>query len=203
MRAHSRPRPRTRSAWSARRSCAGRQVTANGFARDGRVTMLGTVDSIMYPGTDQFQRFQYPSSLPRASARARRRARRRACSRAWASRTACSTSRCASTRPRGAPRVIEINPRAAGQFYDLFERVDGYSLFDAMLDLHCGRGAASCAAAQGRDAPCGELRAARPRGRGPLALAVGAREIARAAGAQPRRARDGLSASAAPTSRAR
>jgi hypothetical protein len=38
----------------------------------------------------------------------------------------------------GAPRVIEINPRTAGQFYDLFERVDGYSLFDAMLALHCG-----------------------------------------------------------------
>ena len=42
----------------------GRQVTANGYARDGRVTMLGTVDSVMYPGTDQFQRFQYPSTLP-------------------------------------------------------------------------------------------------------------------------------------------
>src|SRR5207253_7739209 len=42
----------------------GRQVTANGYARNGRVTMLGCVDSVMYPGTDQFQRFQYPSSLP-------------------------------------------------------------------------------------------------------------------------------------------
>ena len=39
----------------------------------------------------------------------------------------------------GAVRVIEINPRAAGQFYDLFERVDGYCLFDVMLDLHAGR----------------------------------------------------------------
>jgi len=44
----------------------GPQVTANGFVREGRVTMLGTVDSIMYPGTDQFQRFQYPSALPAA-----------------------------------------------------------------------------------------------------------------------------------------
>ena len=39
----------------------------------------------------------------------------------------------------GKPRVIEINPRAAGQFFDLFERVDGYSLFEAMLDVHAGR----------------------------------------------------------------
>jgi hypothetical protein len=35
--------------------------------------------------------------------------------------------------------VIEINPRAAGQFYDLFERVDGYCLFEALLALHMGR----------------------------------------------------------------
>jgi hypothetical protein len=35
--------------------------------------------------------------------------------------------------------VIEVNPRVAGQFYDLFERVDGYSLFDVMLDVHSGR----------------------------------------------------------------
>jgi hypothetical protein len=38
----------------------------------------------------------------------------------------------------GAPRVIEINPRVAGQFYDLFERVDGYNLFEALLELECG-----------------------------------------------------------------
>jgi hypothetical protein len=41
-------------------------VTANGYARHGRVTMLGTVDSIMYPGTDQFQRFQYRRRFRRA-----------------------------------------------------------------------------------------------------------------------------------------
>ena len=50
--------------------------------------------------------------------------------------TGCSTSRCASIT--GQPRVIEINPRAAGQFYDLFERVDGYNAFEAMLALNLG-----------------------------------------------------------------
>jgi hypothetical protein len=39
----------------------------------------------------------------------------------------------------GQPRVIEINPRAAGQFFDLIERVDGYSMFEALLNLHAGR----------------------------------------------------------------
>jgi hypothetical protein len=117
---------------------AGRQVTANGYARDGRVTMLATVDSIMYPGTDQFQRFQYPSSLP---------ARQLAAVDALATRLIEGmgfTHGMFNVEMRidpatGAPRVIEINPRAAGQFFDLVEWVDGYSLFEAMLDLHAGR----------------------------------------------------------------
>jgi hypothetical protein len=116
----------------------GRQVTANGFARDGRVTMLGTVDSIMYPGTDQFQRFQYPSSLPPAQL---------SLIDALATRllegigfdNGLFNVEMRMDPQSGEPRIIEINPRAAGQFFDLFERVDGYSMFDAMLDVHAGR----------------------------------------------------------------
>jgi hypothetical protein len=115
----------------------GRQVTANGYARNGRVTMLGSVDSIMYPGTDHFQRFQYPSSLPAAQLE----------------RIDALAVRLIeglgfehgmfNVEIRVDPvsdelRIIEINPRAAGQFYDLFDRVDGYSLFDVLLALECG-----------------------------------------------------------------
>ena len=89
----------------------------NGFAREGEVTMLGVVDSIMYPGTDQFQRFQYPSALPRRVAVG--------APRPWrAGRSPRSgfthgmfnveLRLCAAT---GHAKVIEINPRAAGQFY--------------------------------------------------------------------------------------
>jgi hypothetical protein len=115
----------------------GPQVTANGFVRDGRVTMLGTVDSIMYPGTDQFQRFQYPSSLaPEMLARVDTIARRLVEGVGFTHGMFNVEMRI--DQATGAPRVIEINPRAAGQFYDLIERVDGYSPFDAMIDLHCG-----------------------------------------------------------------
>ena len=116
----------------------GRQVTANGFARDGRVTMLGTVDSIMYPGTDQFQRFQYPSSLTdaqleRVDALAVRLIE------GLGFRHGMFNVEMRLDPVSGQPRVIEINPRAAGQFFDLFERVDGYSPFEVLLDLHGGR----------------------------------------------------------------
>jgi hypothetical protein len=116
----------------------GRQVTANGFVRGGKVTMLGTVDSIMYPGTDQFQRFQYPSTLP-AEQLARVDALAVRLLEGLDFRNGMFNVEMRVDPSTGEPRIIEINPRAAGQFYDLFERVDGYSLFDALLDLESGR----------------------------------------------------------------
>jgi len=44
----------------------GRQVTLEGFVYRSAVTILGITDSIMYPGTISFQRFDFPSSLPLA-----------------------------------------------------------------------------------------------------------------------------------------
>jgi hypothetical protein len=116
----------------------GRQVTANGFARGGRVTMMGTVDSIMYPGTDQFQRFQYPSSLPAADLR-RIDALATRLIEGIGFRHGMFNVEMRIDAASGELRVIEINPRAAGQFFDLFERVDGFSAFEALLDLHSGR----------------------------------------------------------------
>ncbi len=115
----------------------GRQVTANGYAREGKVTMLGTVDSVMYPGTDQFQRFQYPSKLPAQQLR-RVDALAVRLLEGLGFRHGMFNVEMRIDPATGAPRIIEINPRAAGQFYDLFERVDGYSLFEAMIEL--GRG---------------------------------------------------------------
>lgn len=115
----------------------GRQVTLNGFAREGAVRFLGTVDSLMYPGTDHFQRFQYPSILP---------ARVLSRMEALAERLVAGIGfghgmfNIEMIWDEGADtiRAVEINPRAAGQFYDLIERVDGYSLFEAVLALDCG-----------------------------------------------------------------
>jgi hypothetical protein len=116
----------------------GPQVTANGYARDGKVTMLGTIDSVMYPGTDQFQRFQYPSSLPAEQLR-RVDALAVKLLEGLGFRHGMFNVEVRIDPATGQLRIIEINPRAAGQFYDLFERVDGFSLFEALLDLESGR----------------------------------------------------------------
>ena len=128
----------------------GRQVTVNGFARDGAITMLGVVDSLMYPGTDQFQRFQYPSVLPAALQDGAESVARRALAAVGFTHGMFNVELrlCEST---GHAKVIEINPRAAGQFYDLFERVDGYNLFDALVALETGEAPVVCRG-QGRDA---------------------------------------------------
>jgi hypothetical protein len=115
----------------------GAQVTVNGFVRRGAVTMLGVVDSIMYPGTDQFQRFQYPSALPREWQAGAEDVARRALAAVGFTHGMFNVELriCTAT---GHAKVIEINPRAAGQFYDLFEHVDGYNLFDALVELETG-----------------------------------------------------------------
>ena len=40
------------------------QVTVDGYADNGALRIVGIVDALMYPGTQAFQRFEYPSLLP-------------------------------------------------------------------------------------------------------------------------------------------
>lgn len=133
----------------------GAQVSLEGYVSRGRVRTLGVIDSIMYPGTISFRRFQYPSRLPSEVQR--------------------RMSRVAETFIKGigyddalfnfefiynpaadTVHVVEVNPKIASQFTDLFEKVDGTSSYRPLLqvalgeepDFEAGRGrfklAASC-----------------------------------------------------------
>ena len=42
---------------------SGEEVTLEGFVSEGRVTTIGVTDSVKYPGTLSFERFEYPSRL--------------------------------------------------------------------------------------------------------------------------------------------
>ena len=46
---------------------SGQQLNVDGYVLDGQVTFLGLCDAVMFPGTDQFERFVYPSRLPPAT----------------------------------------------------------------------------------------------------------------------------------------
>lgn len=114
------------------------QVCVDGYAHGGKVNILGTVDSVMYPGTSAFMRFEYPSRLDADIV-------------AQLEDVACRAVEAIGLThgvfnvelfyqpASGRVTIIEINPRMAGQFSDLYERVDGKSLWSLELDLALGR----------------------------------------------------------------
>lgn len=116
----------------------GAQYSLDGVVFEGHIKPLGVVDSIMYPGTQAFMRFDYPSRLPAA-------AQQQALDVATKFLQAIGYTHgmfnmeffyCPSTQTL---KVIEFNPRMASQFADLYSRVDGLNLHAMALELAYGR----------------------------------------------------------------
>ena len=104
-----------------------RQYCLDGYVYKGVVHTLGVVDSVMYPGTDCFMRFDYPGHLPAAA-------------QAHAADVATRFLQAVGfdhglfnmeffhDEDSDKLTVIEFNPRMASQFSDLYQRVDGINL---------------------------------------------------------------------------
>lgn len=115
----------------------GAQVTVEGCVYGGEVQVIGIVDSIMYPGTRSFQCFEYPSSLPDA---VQVRMADIACRfvRGIGYDNALFNIEMMYDARTDAIHIIEINPRIASQFADLYEKVDGTNTYDVLIDLALG-----------------------------------------------------------------
>lgn len=120
----------------AEQCVSGIQGTFEGFAYNGVVQTIGIVDSIMFPGTFSFERFEYPSSLPLGIQQR-------------ISQLAQKVMREIGFyhgifnieymyNPDDTIFIIEINPRMASQFADLYEKVDGINSYEILLELACG-----------------------------------------------------------------
>jgi hypothetical protein len=114
----------------------GREVTLEGYVREGHVTTIGVTDSVMYPGTISFERFEYPSALP---------AERRAELVELARRIVPAHGlddvffNIEFFVPEDGPAgIIELNARLASQFAPLVLAVHGRSTYDALFALACG-----------------------------------------------------------------
>lgn len=116
----------------------GTQCTFEGYVDQGQVHPIGIVDSIFFPGTPSFQRFEYPSGLPKTVR----------------DRIAAVTGRVLEAigfshgmfniefrydRASDTLGIVEINPRMASQFADLYEKVDGVNTYSVLVDLALGR----------------------------------------------------------------
>ena len=116
----------------------GIQTTLDGYVRDGEVQIAGVVDSIMFPNTIAFQRFEYPSSLPTAVQECIAEIARKVM-------PALGFDNCQFNiefiyNPEAdTVHIVEINPRMSSQFAVLFEKVDGTNSYSVLLDLALGK----------------------------------------------------------------
>jgi hypothetical protein len=116
----------------------GAQYSLDGIAFNGEIKPLGVVDSIMYPGTQAFMRFDYPSRLPAAAQAQALEVARKFLNAVGYTHGLFNMEffYCQATQTL---KVIEFNPRMASQFADLYRRVDGINLHAMALELAYGR----------------------------------------------------------------
>ncbi len=114
------------------------QYSLDGIAFKGDIKPLGVVDAVMYPGTQAFMRFDYPSQLAQNI-------QARALDVATKFLNAIGYSNGLFNMEffydaeADKLTVIEFNPRMASQFADLYLRVDGVDLYAMALELAHGR----------------------------------------------------------------
>jgi hypothetical protein len=114
----------------------GDEVTLEGYVKDGRVTVIGTTDSVKYPGSNSFERFEYPTMLS---------PERQAELREIVERVLPALSFDGGffnvelfVPVLGPARIIEVNGRLSSQFDPLYRAVHGRSNYEAALALACG-----------------------------------------------------------------
>jgi biotin carboxylase len=115
----------------------GEQVTVEGYAYGGKANIIGVVDSIMFPGTLAFSRFDYPSALPQ-SVQARMAEIATTVMEGLGFDNGLFNIEMMYDRETGRVAIIEINPRMASQFADLYEKVDGTSSYEVLVSIAQG-----------------------------------------------------------------
>ncbi len=116
---------------------SGRQVTVEGYVFAGEAGILGIVDSIFHEGTIAFSRFDYPSALP-PSVQDRMGEIAARLMVGLGFDNGIFNIEMMYDEARDAISVIEINPRMASQFADLYEKVDGTNAYEVLLDIGLG-----------------------------------------------------------------
>jgi len=115
----------------------GAQVTLDGYVWEGQVKVCGIVDSIMFPGTNIFERFEYPSRLPLDVQQRMEKIVIDLMS-DMGFQNAQFNVELFYNEKINELHIIEINPRLSYQFGDLYENVDGLNTYQILLDLATG-----------------------------------------------------------------
>lgn len=121
----------------AEKLMSGQQVTLEGYVYNKKIKIIGITDSIMYPGTISFKRFEYPSSLPAGIQK-----RMAGIARSFISSTGFDNGvfniEFFYNPEEDSVKIIEANPRMASQFADLMEKVERINTYKIQIDLCLG-----------------------------------------------------------------
>jgi hypothetical protein len=112
----------------------GKQVTVEGFSFQGDIRFLGVVDSNFYPDTICFESFIYPSQLSESVQN-----RMKDISIKFIKHIEFDNGffniEFIYDKEKDKIYLVEINPRIASQFADLYEKVDGINSYQILVDL--------------------------------------------------------------------
>jgi biotin carboxylase len=122
----------------AEEAVGGAQVTVEGYRHHHRPHVYGIVDSVCYPGTSCFLRYQYPSTLPERLQRRVSDIAEAVVVRLGLRSTTFDIEFFVDTT---TDRVwlLEVNPRLSQSHARLFEAVDGVTNLHCMVSLALGR----------------------------------------------------------------
>lgn len=115
----------------------GMQVSLEGFVFRGQVTVMGIIDAIMFPDTFSFKRFQYPSALPEDVLLRMKQIASDFISGIGYDNAMFNMEMMYDPK-KNTIHIIEINPKIASQFPDLFEKVDGSNSYEVMMRIALG-----------------------------------------------------------------
>ncbi|MGY1841789.1 MULTISPECIES: ATP-grasp domain-containing protein [unclassified Modestobacter] len=122
----------------AEEAAVGRQVTVEGYRTAGRSHVYGIVDSLHYPGTSSFLRYQYPSQLPAEVQRRMATLSERVIDQIGLEQMTFNIEYFWDPET-GHIRLLEVNPRHSQSHARLFEHVDGISNHELLVELALGQ----------------------------------------------------------------
>lgn len=118
--------------------CTGAQATVEGYRLGDEIVTYGIVDSVEYPDTSSFLRFEYPSQLPEDVQERMADVSKRVVIEMGLDRTTFNIE--FFWDPQSARlAILEVNPRHSQSHAKLFELVDGIANHELMVDLSLGR----------------------------------------------------------------
>ena len=116
----------------------GNQITIEGFVFNKEVTIIAITDSIMYPKTISFKRFDLPSKLSNEiKKRIEKVAKELILGIGF--NNGIFNIEMFYDKNKDELKVIEINPRMVSQFSDLVDKVHGISTYDLQILISLGK----------------------------------------------------------------